>query len=500
MGLQDVSSEPVVVETPQGRLRGARAAGVVAFKGIPYAAPPFGERRLRAPEPAERWDGVRDATSFGPTAPNTGYQPPFDKLFPEPVIEGEDCLSVNVWTPDPGAAGLPVMVWIHGGAFRNGTSAAPLYDGAAFARDGVVLVSLNYRLGIDGFLFLEDTEPNRGLLDQVAALQWVQANIAAFGGDPGNVTVFGESAGAMSVCALLTMPRARGLFRRAIAQSGGGHHGLPPDDARRVTEAIAQRLGVPATREGIASADLAALREVQAALSLEVTMNPDPERWGRLALDVMPFEPTLDGDVLPVLPIDAVARGAGAEVPILTGTTSEEWRLFVVPPGLIGFLNDEHVARLLSLYDANEMVAAAYAGANGTPGDRLCAIATDWFLRMPAIRLAEARAGGPAPTYLYELAWRSPQFDGRLGACHALDLPFVFDTLKTDAGRAFAGDAAPQALADAMRAAWIGFARDGDPGWPAYDPAQRAVMVFGDTSQVVTDPGAGRREAWAGVR
>jgi para-nitrobenzyl esterase len=393
------------------------------------------------------------------------------------------------------------MVWIHGGAFRNGTSAAPIYDGAAFARDGVVLVSLNYRLGVEGFLFLEDAEPNRGLLDQVAALEWVQANIAAFGGDPGNVTVFGESAGAMSVCALLTMPRARGLLHRAIAQSGGGHHGLPPEDARRVTEAIAERLGVPATRAGIASADLAKVREVQAQLSLEITMNPDPERWGRLAVDVMPFEPTIDGDVLPVLPFAAVEGGAGAEVALLTGTTTEEWRLFVVPPGLIGFLNDEHVARLLGVYGATDpKVAAAYAGEDGTAGDRLCAIATDWFLRIPAIRLAEARAGGPAPTYLYELAWRSPQFDGRLGACHALDLPFVFDTLDTDAGRAFAGDAPPRTLADAMRTAWVAFARDGDPGWPAYDPAQRAVMVFDETSEVVTDPGAARREAWDGVR
>jgi para-nitrobenzyl esterase len=494
-------SDPVVIETPQGQLRGTREAGVVAFKGIPYAAPPFGERRLRAPQPAGRWDGVRDASQFGPTAPNTGYPPPFDKLFPEPVIDGEDCLSVNVWTPDPGGAGLPVMVWIHGGAFRNGTSAAPIYDGAAFARGGVVLVSLNYRLGVDGFLFLEDAEPNRGLLDQVAALEWVQAHIAAFGGDPGKVTVFGESAGAMSVCALLTMPRARGLFRRGIAQSGGGHHGLPPEDARRVTAAITEKLGVAATREGIASADRARLRDAQAHLSLEVTMNPDPERWGRLAVDVMPFEPVIDGDVLPLLPIDAVAGGAGAQVPILTGTTTEEWRLFLVPPGLIGFLNDEHVARLLSAYGATDpRVAAAYAGGNGTPGDRVCAIATDWFLRIPAIRLAEARAAGPAPTYLYELAWRSPQFGGQLGACHALDLPFVFDTLGTDAGRAIAGDAPPQGLADAMRAAWIAFARDGDPGWPAYDPAERAVMVFDDTSEVATDPAAGRREAWEGVR
>ncbi len=491
----------LVIETLQGRLRGTRDAGVSAFKGIPYAAPPVGELRLRAPVPAGGWDGVRDATAFGPTAPATGYVPPFDRLFVDPVIPGDDWLTVNVWTPDPAADDLPVLVWIHGGAFRNGATAAPLYDGAAFARDGVVLVSVNYRLGADGFLFLDDVPSNRGLLDQVLALGWVQENVSAFGGDPGNVTVFGESAGAMSVCALLSMPRARRLFRRAIAQSGGGHHALAPDDARRVTATFADHLGVPPTREGIASVDQGRLLEAQAWISLQVATNPDPARWGRLALDVMPFEPTLDGDVLPLLPFDAIAQGAGADVPLLTGTTAEEWRLFTVPPGLIDILGDAHVALLLAAYGASDdTVANVYAALGGTPGDRFCAIATDWYLRVPAIRLAEVRAGGPAPTHLYELAWRSPQFGGRLGACHAVDLPFVFDTLDTDSGRALAGDAPPQALADAMRAAWIAFARDGDPGWRPYDPADRAVMVFDERSEVVTDPHGDRRTAWDGVR
>src|SRR5439155_11341811 len=174
----------------QGRLRGTFDGAVHAFEGIPYARPPVGELRLRAPVPAGGWDGVRDATAFGPTAPATGYAPPFDRLFDDPVIRGEDWLTVNVWTPDPSAGGLPVMVWIHGGAFRNGTSASPLYDGSALAREGIVLVSLNYRVGADGFLFLDDAEPNRGLLDQLLALRWVQDHVAAFGGDPANVTVF----------------------------------------------------------------------------------------------------------------------------------------------------------------------------------------------------------------------------------------------------------------------------------------------------------------------
>jgi para-nitrobenzyl esterase len=491
----------VIVETPQGRVRGAREGGVSAFKGIPYAAPPVGERRLRAPVPAEGWAGVRDATAFGPTAPATGYTAPFDRLFIDPVIPGDTWLTVNVWTPDPAARNLPVLAWIHGGAFRNGTTAAPLYDGATFARDGVVLVSLNYRLGVDGFLFLDDVEPNRGLLDQALALGWVQDSIAAFGGDPGNVTICGESAGAMSVCALLSMPSARGLFRRAIAQSGAGHHALPPDDARRVTAAVADHLGVPPTLDGIVSADLARVREAQARISDHVAANPDPRRWGRLAFDLMPFEPTLDHTVLPTLPFDAIAEGAGAEVPLLIGTTAEEWRLFLVPPGIIDMLGEPQVELLLGAYGGSDRdVAEVYAQLDGSPGDRFSAIASDWYLRVPAIRLAEARAGGPAPTHLYELTWRSPEFEGRLGACHALDLPFVFDTLATPSGRALTGDAAPPMLADEMHAAWVAFAREGDPGWPPYEPATRSVQLFDEQSWVAADPHGDRRAVWDGLR
>ena len=213
-----------VVKTRHGEVRGSVVEGVNTFKGIPYAAPPFGTQRFRPPQPVEPWSGVRDALTYGPTVLKPPYFPPFDTLLPEPAIPGEDCLNLNIWSPDLGEAQLPVMVWIHGGAFANGSGAIDMYDGSHFARDGVVCVTINYRLGIDGFLYLGDGNDNLGLLDQLAALQWVQENIAAFGGDPGNVTIFGESAGGMSVGTLLSMPRAAGLFRRAIAESGAGHH------------------------------------------------------------------------------------------------------------------------------------------------------------------------------------------------------------------------------------------------------------------------------------
>jgi para-nitrobenzyl esterase len=493
--------EDVVIEIPHGKLRGRRSAQATSFKGIPYAAPPFGERRLRAPAPVVPWPGVRDATAFGPTAPRTGYPPPFEVLFDEPVLPGADCLNLNVWTRDTGAGGCPVLVWIHGGAFRNGTAAAPLYDGTNFAVDGLVFVSLNYRLGADGFLVLDGTECNRGLLDQIAALEWIRENIAAFGGDPGNVTICGESAGAMSVCSLLAMPRARGLFHRAIAQSGGGHHALDVADAHRIAEEMATRLGIAPTRDALVATPLDDLLTVQRQLSFEIAANPDPGRWGGVALDLMPFEPTVDGDILPARPIDAIAAGAGADVPLLAGATAEEWRLFMVPTGLIGMLGDSHVAASLASYGvAGGPVQVLYEELEGSPGDRFCAIATDWYVRIPLIRLAEARARAQAPTYVYELAWRSPQFQGQLGACHGLDLPFVFGTLDTQSGRAFTGDSPPRRLTEEMRAAWVAFASARDPGWPAYEDGTRAEMVFDEGSHVTDDPEAARRVVWEGHR
>src|SRR5438876_7691670 len=254
------------VRTQQGVVRGRIVEGVVTFKGISYAAPPFGANRFQAPRPAEPWDGVREALSYGPTVPKPPYFPPFDVLLPEPALPGEDCLNLNIWTPDPGGAGLPVMVWIHGGAFSNGSGAIPQYDGSRFARDGVVCVTINYRLGADGFLYLDDGIANLGLLDQVAALAWVQENIAAFGGDPNNVTIFGESSGGMSVATLMAMPRATGLFRRAIAQSGAGHHVISPATAQRIGQYLAEKLGVEPAREAIGTVPIKRLVQAQQEL------------------------------------------------------------------------------------------------------------------------------------------------------------------------------------------------------------------------------------------
>lgn len=475
---------------------------MAVFKGIPYAAPPFGARRFQPPAPAVAWDGVRPALAYGPTAPMPGYPAPFDSILPNPSIPGEDCLNLNVWTPDIGGSGLPVMVWIHGGAFANGSGAVATYDGSAFARDGVVCVTINYRLGIDGFLWLEDRPANRGLLDQVAALEWVQENIAAFGGDPGRVTIFGESAGGMSVATLLSMPLARGLFGRATAQSGAGHHTVSLDTARKVAARLSAALDGPVEAEALAGVPLDRLMGAQRALSLEAALNRDPDDWGEVVLNGMAFEPVVDGEVLPGRPHELLAAGRGAGVDVLTGTTAEEHRLFIVPNGLIDLVDEGWLRATAAGYgmSADELDLYRRTQPGGSLGDVLAALITDWYFRIPAVRLAEARARHGESVHVYEFAWRSPLFEGRLGACHALEIPFVFEQLEADGEEPMLGATPPAGLGARMHRAWVDFATQGDPGWPAYDLAQRPVMRFDETCQVVNDPAREERLLWEGRR
>jgi para-nitrobenzyl esterase len=486
----------VVVKTVQGEVRGVARDGIASFKGIPYAAPPFGANRFRAPQRRAPWAGVLDAGSFGATAPHGPYSPPTDQLLPEPIIPGEDCLNLNVWTPDVGQSALPVMVWIHGGAFVNGSSAVPWYAGDRFARDGVVCVTINYRLGADGFVYLDGAPANRGLLDQLAALEWVQENIAAFGGDPRNVTIFGESAGAMSVSSLLSMPRSAGLVRRAIAQSGAGHHVLSVDTARLVTSELARRCGVAPTTDGMGAVPIDELVAAQQQLSADIATTRDRSVWHEIALDAMPFEPVVDGDVLTTRPYEGIAAGASGDVDLLVGTNLEEYRLFLVPNGVLPYIDDAVLADAADTLGLDAAGLDLYRSGTEAPGEALAAMLTDWFFRIPALRLAEAHRGH---SHVYEFAWRSPLYEGRLGACHALEIAFVFDTLQA-AGAGPFYDGAPQELAQAMHAAWVGFATSGNPGWAAYEPSSRTTMSFGAACAVTHDPRAAERLAWEGVR
>ncbi|WP_216590013.1 carboxylesterase/lipase family protein [Streptomyces brasiliscabiei] len=493
----------ITVTARDGSLIGAVDGKIAVFKGIPYAAPPVGPNRFLPPQPVEPWDGVRDALAYGPTAPKAPYGSHLDELLPEVDIPGEDCLNLNVWTPEP-AGRLPVMVWVHGGGFTNGSGAVPLYDGSRFARDGVVLVTVNYRLGVDGFLHLGDGDTaNLGLLDQLAALRWVRENIAAFGGDPDNVTVFGESAGAMSVGALLAMPRAAGLFRRAVLQSGAAHHSLSAATAHKLGHHLAGLLGISPTREAFAAVPLDRLVRSAQELSSAVAADPDPALWGEAAANHLPFEPVVDGDLLPLPPIEAIAAGAGSDVDVLIGTNSDEFGLFLVPPGLLDVMGDPHLRGAAAGYglDPDEAIAVYLLdNPDASPGEMLSALTTDWFFRLPAIRLAEARAGQQGATYLYEFGWRPPTFDGRIGACHAAELGFVFDNLDDPALLPLLGIDPPQELADTMHRAWVSFATEGKPGWAEYDPKDRTTMHFDTAPEIRTDPRARQRSLWDGHR
>ncbi|MFL4907813.1 carboxylesterase/lipase family protein [Streptomyces sp. MMS24-I2-30] len=459
-----------VADTPYGAVRGRHERGVAVFRGIPYAAPPFGPRRFRPPEPPEPWDGVRDAGSFGPTAPKPPYSEAFARYLSDPVVPGDDCLNLNIWTPEPGpGARLPVLVWLHGGALTRGSSAVPVYDGHAFARDGVVLVSVNYRLGVEGYGLFPDTPANPGLRDQLAALRWVHTAIAAFGGDPDRITLAGQSAGAISIGALIAAPQAQGLVRRAVLQSG------PPevverDKVRRMVRRMATRLKVPATAEGFAAVDRDLLLRTQAEV-------------GRLSSPVLggpAFGLVVDGDVVPRGPLEALTEGGAArDVDLLLGWTRDEYRLWLVPGGLM-----DHVDRLGPVALAGAM-ARCHCGPEVPRGYRALnpkartaevvgQLVTDHLLRRPLHRLADAR---PGTSYVYEFAWPSNLPD--LGACHALELGFVFDTGDIPESRKLAGEGGPQGLSDVMHAAWVRFVATGDPGWQAWDDSH-PVRILGD--------------------
>ncbi|HZY75447.1 MAG TPA: carboxylesterase/lipase family protein [Jatrophihabitantaceae bacterium] len=474
-----------VVGTTHGPVRGTAAAGVLAFLGVPYAAPPVGELRFRPPAPPRAWAEPRDCTAHGPTAPQAPPEGPVSALLPHVSIPGADHLNLNVWTADT-AGSRPVMVFVHGGSFTSGAGSIPTYDGSRFARDGVVLVTVNYRLGADGFLWLGAGTANLGLLDQVAALEWVRDNIASFGGDPSNVTVFGESAGAMSVCTLLAMPAASGLFRRAIAQSGAARCVLSADTAARIGRSLCELLGVEPSREAVAAVPTSRLLSAQVQLALDVAGSSDPLRWGEdAARNIMPFEPVVDGHVLPVAPEQALADGASADVDLMIGTNADEGNLFFVPTGITAHADEAALAHVARSRCYPRPVVDAYRAAHPTasPGELISELMTGEFYRAPALQAALSHRG----SYMYEFAWRSPAFDGRMGACHALELPFVFDTLDGPGYGALLGEAPPQAVADAMHRAWIAFATTGDPGWPAYETTTRAAMRFDTASTQLTD-------------
>lgn len=453
------------VTTTLGPIRGTVGDGIARYLGVPYAMPPFGSLRFAAPEPVEAWREELVAVDFGPTAPQSPYAGELGALLHVPAITGENILTVNVWAPAHASA-APVVLWLHGGALERGAAAQSGYDGSTFARDGIVFVSANYRLGAEGFSVLNDAPLNLGLRDAQLALAWVHREIAAFGGDPERITVMGESAGGALVAALLAQPAARALVAGAIIQSGP-LDAVPPVKARRVSAALAKRLRIAETRDGFGSAGPAELLAARSDISA-----------GGSPLGGTPgYTLAIDPESLPVSPAEALI---GADVPILIGTNTDEYRLWLTPDAVAGIGRSKAwIARLAMRIPRAAARAIREAYPKASHGERLGQLVTDRLLRAPATRLARGRR---APTFVYEFAWKSPVRD--LRAAHALDIAFAFDLLESVDALRLNGPAAPAALGREMHASWVSFIRSGDPGWPDFSEG-RATRVFADPSETV---------------
>jgi para-nitrobenzyl esterase len=482
-----------IVATDAGKLGGTEEGGGFVFRGIPFAAPPVGSRRFAPPQPVAPWDGVRPATTHAPVSLQGAIGLGFMGAGSQP--QSEDCLYLNVWTPGLDDARRPVLVWIHGGAFVLGAGSEPLYDGARLSRRGdVVVVSLNYRLGALGYLAhpaLRDDASgawgNWGLLDQIAGVTWVRENIAAFGGDPDNITAFGESAGAMSVTTIMTAPMAKGLFRRAIAQSGSPAFATA-DEAERTADDLAAAAGT----------DVAGLRDVAperiAELQQQLMISSAGGDGFSLASgpngEAMRFRPVIDGAVLERSPRDVVADGGTAGIDLLAGTNRDEMKLFSMldQEEIDGAALERRLGAIVAPHEVAEVVseyraARAARGEPCEPKEIWQAIETDRFFRAQTLRFAGDHARTHPATYVYHFDWASPI--AALGSPHAIEIPFVFGNLDAPMIGMFAGEGPDaEALCTDVQDAWIAFARSGDPStpshpWPRHDERRRATMTLG---------------------
>jgi len=483
-----------ITEITSGPIQGRVKDDVLLFAGIPYAAAPIGNRRFKAAITAEPWTEIRTMTRFGAAAPQVPSGGMTDNT---PVNWNEDCLFLNVCTPSLDESGRPVLFWIHGGGYRTGQGAIPWYNGSSFALNGdIVVVSINYRMGALGFTDLSRfggeyaTSGINGILDQITALEWVRDNIGSFGGDPNRVTIAGESAGAFAVSTLLGCERAQGLFHRAISQSGAAHHTMSAAAGSKVADLLLAEVGTDSI-EGLLEASAEDI--LQAQSRVDAAVNQGKESIGG---SVAPFYPVVGNDILTVNPLEAVRKGVGNGVQVLLGSNKDEATLFIM-----GEVEDEKLAKEADHYGGGEVLVDAYKkilpGASSR--DLSIALSTDFTFRMPALRLAEARCARKAKTWMYLFNWESR--NPKLKSTHALEIPFTFNNLDKPGVSLFIGEGPlPQGVADKMHGAWISFIRDGNPGWPTYELADRATMCFDDESKVVMDPDEERRGAWEGIR
>jgi para-nitrobenzyl esterase len=491
-------TDDVIARTTAGRVRGTRDSQALRFLGIPYAQSPATAGRFAAPVPPGRWDGIRDALAYGATSP----QP--DRgitVIPEPVIAGDNELNLNVFTPDLGGAGLPVLIWIHGGGFFGGGNSSPWYHGGPFARDGVVLVSINYRLGAEGFLEVPGAPANRAVRDWVRALEWVQENIAAFGGDPGRVTIAGQSAGGGACAALLGVRAARGLFRGAVCMSGGAALRQTADGVRAVAAQLAWHLGVPAlSQAALEELPAETILAAQEAVTAASTAAPGGQRDGEAIADLLsggiqlPWAPWTDGDVVTEDPLQAAASPQHSSISLLAGATAHEFNMAWLTAD---WITADMVTEGLAKAGVPALLAAGYLDRAGQrPGAAVGQAVTDRTFRVPAQQLAAAKAQAGGAAYSYDFRWAPAEGPLAGLAFHCLDIPFAFDALGAPGVKEVAGPAPPAALAADMHRAWVRFVTDGDPGWPRYDTGRRPVMVFAEPSAVHDDPLQAERAAW----
>lgn len=474
--------------TKYGRLKGVQEGGVHIWRGIPYASPPVGELRFAAPRPPESWEGIRGAAAFGPVS----LQPPDTRgtrFRGQRPVFSEDCLYLNVWAPADAEEPLPVMFWIHGGTFITGAGSQPMFDGSALASQGrVVVVSINYRLGPFGFLHVaplgDGFASNAGLLDQIAALEWTRDNIAAFGGDPGRVTVFGESAGSMSVAALLGMPAARGLFARAVMQSGASQ-AFPPEQGFAVTRELLKELGL-GEGEGQQLRTLPAGKVMQAAFAMA-------ERLSGGSPGLI-FQPVVDPATLPEEPLRAVAAGSAEGISLIIGTNSHEGHYFF-REGSPAVPKEKSLRAIEQLLGAPDLSGLAPYYSEDWEGQ--AGMMTDLFFWRSAVAFAESQVGH-GPVFMYRFDWGVEDHTLLSKAVHTAEIPYVFGNL--DFLRTLGVDVKPElaALSGMMQGAWTAFAHSGSPdtpalGWPEYGLEERATLIFDETPAVVKDPEAEKR-------
>jgi para-nitrobenzyl esterase len=519
----DVAAKPAqqtaspVVETASGRVVGTTTEGVHAFKGIPYGASTAGANRFMPTQPPAPWTGVREAVAYAGRSPQAGLMAQRPELMTvwgpiDTLPVGEDCLTLHVWTPGLDNAKRPVMVWLHGGAFSFGSANSPRFDGTRVARrNDVVVVAVNHRLNIFGHLDLASLgderfahSGNAGVLDLVAALEWVRAHADRFGGDPGNVTIFGQSGGGGKVCALLAMPKAKGLFHKAIVQSGASIRFAEKQRTARLAEAVLKHLGLG--RGQLDALQAVPLEQLVAAVDVQRTLPPPRHRL----IDRYNFGPVIDGNVLPAHPFDPGAPALSDDIPVLVGDTKDESAIFLAPDDQVwnrAITEDALRTRVAAVAgDAADTVLAYYKRRDPAAGptDRLITALSASTFGVRSLMLAERKAArGRAPAWMYRFDWGTPAFGGRLKASHSVEVPFVFDTL----GVIGEGHHKPgaQALADRVSKTWATFARTGDPNndtlpaWPAYDAAERATMILDDECRVVNDPDGEVRPLWVKV-